>query len=51
MRGLFRSVLALFAFGLPMIGCSRSGAPQESGDSSDKVDAPYQASFHVPGMT
>jgi hypothetical protein len=51
MRGLFRSILALFALGLPMIGCSRSGGVQEAGDSSGKVDAPYQATFLVPGMT
>jgi hypothetical protein len=54
MRGLFRSALALFALALTMIGCNRSGSPGTSGGlSSDQglVDAPYQATFRVPGMT
>jgi hypothetical protein len=49
MRGLFRSALALFAVGLAMIGCNRSDPPPDP--SSDKIDAPFQAAFRVPGMS
>jgi hypothetical protein len=52
MRNLFRAVLALGTLGLAAIGCTRSG----SSDPADQpgqgpIDAPYQATFRVPGMT
>jgi hypothetical protein len=50
MRGLFRSALALCTLGLAMIGCSRSGS-SDSSNSSEAVEAPYQAAFKVPGMS
>jgi len=51
MRGLFRSAVALFAVGLGMIGCNRSGTPDNTPSDKDRIEAPYQAAFRVPGMT
>ena len=51
MRGLIRSALALFAMGAAAVGCNRSGTPDGSGGAADKVDAPFQATFRVPGMS
>jgi hypothetical protein len=51
MRGLLRSALTLCALGLGMIGCGRSDSPGNSGDESKQVDAPFQATFRVPGMS
>jgi hypothetical protein len=53
MRDLFRAMLALCAFGLAMIGCNRSGSSGPSDESASKAldDAPYRATFRVPGMT
>jgi len=51
MRGLIRSALALFAMGAAAIGCNRPGTPDSSGGPTDKVDAPFQATFRVPGMS
>ena len=53
MRRLFRSAAALFALGLAMIGCGRSGSPgpSEEGPAPGAAEAPYQAAFRVPGMS
>jgi hypothetical protein len=51
MRGLFRSAAALFALGLALIGCGRSGSPGPSEEGAGPGDAPYQAAFRVPGMS
>jgi len=48
MRGLFRDILALFTLSLSVIGCNQAGT-KGSGEGPD--DAPYHATFHVPGMT
>ena len=47
MRGLFRSVLALFTLGATVVGCNRSNSTGSAGND----DAPFQATFRVPGMT
>jgi hypothetical protein len=49
MRGLLRSALALLALGLGAIGCNR--AANSEGGSGEGVEAPYHASFRVPGMS
>jgi hypothetical protein len=53
MRDLFRAALALCAFGLAVIGCNRSGSSGSSGEQARGAleDAPYRATFRVPGMT
>jgi hypothetical protein len=45
MRGLIRSAVALLALGAAAIGCNKN-APEDQ-----TVDAPFQASFRVPGMS
>jgi hypothetical protein len=45
MRGLIRSALALFAMGAAATGCNKTASEDQ------KVDAPYQATFRVPGMS
>ena len=47
MRGLIRSVLALFTLGSTIVGCNRSSPTGSAGDDN----APFHASFRVPGMT
>ena len=44
MRGLLRSILALFTLGLSVVGCNRPG-------SDEPDNSPYHATFRVPGMT
>jgi hypothetical protein len=53
MRNLFRAAVALGALGLAVIGCNRSGTAGASGDEANQTldEAPYRATFLVPGMT
>jgi hypothetical protein len=45
MRNLIRSALALFAMGAATAGCNKNASEDQT------VDAPYQATFRVPGMS
>jgi hypothetical protein len=47
MRGLFRSVLALFTLGLSVIGCGRTNSP---GPDEGPDNSAYHAAFRVPGL-
>ena len=52
MRRLLRSTLAIFTLGLASLGCGKSGEsdpPDRSGEGGG--EAPYQATFRVPGMS
>ena len=48
MRGLIRSALALFAMGAA-VGCNNPPNQEDAGPA--KVDAPFEATFRVPGMS
>ena len=50
---LLRPALALFALGLGIIGCGRSGSSgsKEGRPDKDPGDMPFQAAFRVPGMS
>ena len=47
MRGLLKSVLALFTVGSTIAGCNKANTTGAPGDG----DAPFHAVFRVPGMT
>jgi hypothetical protein len=53
MRFLLRAVVALGSLGLTLCGCNRSSTPNSAVEHSDMKpdDAPFQASFRVPGMS
>jgi hypothetical protein len=53
MRGLGRSILAVFTMGLSLFGCNQGSSPGTAGKGGDEGPdgAPYHAAFRVPGMT